>query len=95
MAEPPIAVLTASQLRTIVREAVEEALEEHDGQPPALLDRKRLALALGVSMPTLDRLRRKGLPTTWVVDAPRFELRAVLDWLAQLKRPKLRAVGGA
>lgn len=93
MAEP-IAVLTESQLRSIVREAVEAALEEHDGQPPALLDRKQLAQALGVSMPTLDRLRRKGLPTVWLVDAPRFELRAVLDWLGQLKRPKLRAVGG-
>lgn len=93
MAEP-IAVLTESQLRTVVREAVDAAFADHNGQPLALLDRQQLAHALNLSIPTVDRLRRKGLPTTWILEAPRFEMRAVLDWLAELKRPKLRAVGG-
>lgn len=88
-----LAVLRESDLVRIVRSAVEEVLAERDGMVPSLLDRQQLAQALGVSVPTVDRLRRKGLPTVWVVDAPRFELRGVLDWLAQLKRPKLRAVG--
>jgi hypothetical protein len=89
-----LVVLTEMQLRAIVRDEVEGALEAHAGHAEALLDRQQLAQALGVSVPTVDRLRRKGLPTVWVVDVPRFELRALLDWLAQLKRPRLRAVGG-
>jgi hypothetical protein len=46
-------------------------------KPPSLLDGQQVAKALGVSLHTVDRLRREGFPTTWIVDVPRFELRSV------------------
>ena len=66
--------------------------------PPAvepLGDREQTAAAVGVSLRTLDRLRRqKGFPELKVGSAPRFELGAVKRWLATRKRP-LRLVSGA
>ncbi len=62
---------------------------------PALLDRQALARALGVSLGTLDRLRREGLPTVRVCDSPRFLLSDVVDWLrCRHQDPPLRVVGG-
>jgi len=56
--------------------------EQVEREPlPALIDRATLARQLGVSIPTVDRLRRQGCPTVWVCDAPRFELPRVLDFL--------------
>jgi hypothetical protein len=46
-----------------------------------LLDRRGLAEALNVSLPTLDRLRRDGCPELLLGDAPRFEIERVLEWL--------------
>jgi hypothetical protein len=48
---------------------------------PTLLDRTQLAKALGCSLPSIDRLRREGLPQLTIGDAPRFELAPVLAWL--------------
>jgi hypothetical protein len=53
-----------------------------DRAEPALLDRAGLARALAISPASLDTLRRReGFPEIRVLDAPRFELAAVLEWL--------------
>lgn len=91
-----VVVTSPEQLRELITLAVAEALEAH--QPvdaPKLLDRARLALALGVSLPTLDALRREpSFPELRVGDAPRFELDRVLTWLRARQTPGLRLVGG-
>lgn len=48
---------------------------------PQLLDRAGLALALGVSVSTIDRLITKGCPFVWVLDSRRFEYEKVKAWL--------------
>jgi hypothetical protein len=79
-ANPLTVVTTPDQLKELVKEAVEEALDAHDGKP-ALLTRESLAQALSCSPGHVDNLRKQGLPTIWLRDAPRFDLVAVLDWL--------------
>lgn len=64
-----------------VVEGVVARLEEARAAPPVLLDRSELARALGISLSQLHKLRELGCPTVWIVEAPRFELAAVLDWL--------------
>ena len=79
----------ASTTETIVDGIVERIASEVESRiaallpepPPALLDRRGLAQFLGVSLPTVDKLRGEGCPTLWVVDSPRFEREAVLEWL--------------
>jgi hypothetical protein len=73
-------MIPADEVKTIVTRAVEEALAAHDGKP-ALLDRTGLARALTCSPSHVDNLRKKGLPTVFVGDAPRFVLTEVVDWL--------------
>lgn len=75
--------LTRGELEVLVREAVIEAVAavQDGGTAPALLDRQQLARALGVSERTLRRMRDLGLPTLWLIDSPRFELAAVLEWV--------------
>jgi hypothetical protein len=51
------------------------------GTVAALLDRRGIAEALSVGIDTVDKLRAQGLPTLWVIESPRFELAACLDWL--------------
>jgi hypothetical protein len=52
------------------------------GDAAKLLDRAGLSRALAVSVPTVDKLRRRpGFPTLWIMDAPRFDLGEVLTWL--------------
>lgn len=72
-----VAVIQTEQLKALVTEAVEEALAAHDGRP-ALLDRNALAHALSVSPSHVDVLRKRGLPTVRLGDAPRFDLVDVL-----------------
>jgi hypothetical protein len=48
---------------------------------PALLDTAGLARELRVSAPTIAKLRRNGCPVVWVIESPRYELAAVLDFL--------------
>jgi len=55
--------------------------EEPERPETVLLDRQRMARALDVSLPTLDRLRREGLPAVFIGDSPRFEIEAALAWL--------------
>lgn len=75
--------MSVADLRALVAEAVTEALAEHEpAEPPALLTTDQLRLALQVSRSTLYLLRERGMPTTYVLDSPRFQLAEVLAWLA-------------
>jgi hypothetical protein len=69
-------------LRTIVREALAELLPPPAApeRRPALLDRKAIATELGVSVATVDRLCRDGMPFVRLGDSKRFELARVLEW---------------
>lgn len=77
-----LVALSQEELARVVRESVETALSEHSGAP-ALLDRNGLARALTCSPGHVDNLRKKGMPTVWVGESPRFELAEVLAWLRQ------------
>jgi hypothetical protein len=77
-----LVALSAEDLSRAMRDAVLDALAEHDGRP-ALLDRTGLARALSCSPSHIDVLRKRGLPTVYVGEAPRFELGSVLTWLRQ------------
>lgn len=70
-------------IRSTVRSAVEEALADlAPADAPALLDRERMARKLCISVPTLDGLRKQGMPTIWITpEAPRFDVAAVVAWL--------------
>ena len=66
-------MLTADQLRQIVRDAIVEAFEAQKEDPPAqLLDRSGIARVLGLSTASIDKLRKRGLPSIRVGDVPRF-----------------------
>lgn len=82
-----LVVLRADELAAVVRAAVADALAEHEpSTAPSLLDREACARMLGVSLGTLDRLRREGLPRVPVGDVDRFEADAVLMWLRERAR---------
>ncbi|MBE7480224.1 MAG: hypothetical protein HS104_09600 [Polyangiaceae bacterium] len=99
-----LVTMTRAELRELVRGEVDSALAEALAgarKPPALLSRAALADALGISLPTVDRMRREqGFPQWGVVgEAPRFELAAVLGWLRRRgdaggDEPALRVVKG-
>ena len=85
--DPLLVTLTAGQLRSLVAEVVQAAVDDVARPPlPALLDREQIAAQLGCSLPTIDRLRREGMPTVFLGEAPRFELAMCLDWLRQRGR---------
>lgn len=88
MSDVRIITVTEEALATLVKQAVGQALSEHQGgeTKPVLLDRERLAAALGCTASHVDTLRREGLPVVWLGQAPRFELQAVLDWLRGRKK---------
>jgi hypothetical protein len=95
-----LVLVEPAELAELVRDAVVEALSAQPkaaSTPPALLDRKRLAEALDLSVAALDRVRAEpSFPELRIGDAPRFELDRVLEWLrAQSDGPALRVVGGA
>lgn len=82
MQHTPVIVATPEQLKGIVRDAVDAAFAERAQETaPTLLDRNGLARALGCSAGHVDSLRKLGLPTKWLGDAPRFLLSDVLSWL--------------
>jgi hypothetical protein len=78
-------------LEQVADRAVERAIERMSeiapalpAGPPPLLDRKGLAKALRVSVPTVDRLRREGLPTIYITsEAPRWRLEDAIGWLRE------------
>lgn len=77
-----VVVLTAAQLRELVRDAIVEALESQKDDPsPLLLDRNGIARALGLSTSSIDKLRKQGLPSIRVGDVPRFIAGDCIAWL--------------
>jgi hypothetical protein len=67
---------------TAIEELLKAILEAKAEPKPVLLDRSGLAVALNLSTKSLDKLRDEpGFPELRLLDSPRFELPAVLDWL--------------
>lgn len=66
-----------------IGERVESRLAERDDSDlrPVVVDRRGLAVALGCSVDTIDRLRREGIPRVRVGDTERYEIDRVLEWL--------------
>lgn len=81
-----IGQLTVEAFREIVRAEVKEALASCAAESPApctsLLARSGLALALGISLATVDRLVVDGCPHVIVSRTKRFDLARVQEWLA-------------
>lgn len=80
-------MIPADEVRALVTEAVQHALSEHDGKP-TLLDRTALARALSCSASHVDNMRRAGLPTVFLGEAPRFLLSDVLAWIKTQRSPE-------
>lgn len=79
-----VVLLTEHQVQALITEAVTAALAQLEtAPPPALLDRVGLARALQCSPSHVDALRRRGMPTVRLGDAPRFELAQCLSWLRE------------
>jgi predicted DNA-binding transcriptional regulator AlpA len=82
---PTLDVIFRAAVRDVVVEVLDEAIDRLGPRPvvvPALLDREGLANALGVSLPTVDKLKRKkDFPNIRVMDAPRFDLAEVRAFL--------------
>jgi len=76
-----VAALVSDLARAVADELESRGLAPAAAQCPALLDRRGLAHALGCGVDTIDRLRREGCPELTLGDAPRFEVKAVIDWL--------------
>ena len=79
------------RVRTAARDGARDALSGERNADPngpvALVDKKTLAHALGVSTASVDRLCREGLiPFVLVGDVRRFDLDAVRSALAERQR---------
>jgi excisionase family DNA binding protein len=74
--------LSEADLRQLVADVVQAAVDEVARPlPPALLDTEQLCHELGVSAPTVRRMRDEGMPVVRIGDVYRYELAAVLAWL--------------
>ena len=76
---------TAADLEAMIDRAVARAIAAHTSAtfaPSAvLLARSGLALALGCSVATIDRMDREGMPHTIVGRTRRYDLASVRAWL--------------
>lgn len=79
-----VLTLTADELRALIRDAVADALGAQ--RPARLLTPRELAAELGVSVDTIERRAREGLPHVLVGTRRRFDAGACRAWLAA--RPK-------
>lgn len=46
-----------------------------------MLTKKQLAIELNLSVPTIDRLMKEGMPYYKIMKSVRFDIDAVKDWL--------------
>ena len=68
----------------IVQEAVREELDRHftaERPRSRLRTRPKVLVELGISAPTLRKLRREGCPSVLVGTQTRFEVDAALAWI--------------
>jgi hypothetical protein len=73
-----VVMLTTDEFADLVRDVVAAEI----AKPVArVLDRAGLAAALAVSLPTIDRWRREGMPSIQRGEVYRFEIDRVLAWL--------------
>jgi predicted DNA-binding transcriptional regulator AlpA len=72
--------LTVAELKALVAEEVRVALAERRGAP-RLLTREQVCEALQISLSTIARLQREGMPCVRIYEAPRFELENVVAWM--------------
>lgn len=82
----PIVMLTRSQLRELVEDAVLSALDQYkQGEQPeqATLSGAALAQRIGVSRTKVHHLRHAGMPALKVGETYRFELKKCLEWLRE------------
>jgi len=80
---------------TRMEELLNAIVEARAEPKPVLLDRAGLAVALNLSTKSLDKLRDEvDFPELRLLDAPRFELDRVLEWL-RVRGTGLRLVGGS
>ncbi len=85
-----VVTLTEPQLVDLLRQAAQDgataaliAHAEQAAQLPRWLSRSQLGNALGISLPTVDRLTAAGMPCTRVGSHRRYHLPAVQAWLDQ------------
>jgi len=79
----PIVVMSPAELRALLAEVIAETASatSKPPEPAPLMDRHGLAQLLDVSLSTVDRLIREGVPRVYVGDAPRFDRERVMAWL--------------
>lgn len=71
----------AESIAARVLERIAALMPSERPDTPKLLDRAGLAIALDVSVSSVDRLIAKGCPCIWVLDSRRFEFDSVMAWL--------------
>lgn len=87
-----VILLTAEQLRALVREAVREEMRAAaaNDAAPEYLTRRQLAELLGCTTASIRNWEREGLPVVYAgAGSPRYARAAVTAWL---EGRKLRAV---
>jgi phage terminase Nu1 subunit (DNA packaging protein) len=63
--------------------------------PERFVDRRAMAELMGVSVNTIDRLRREGMPSvTWGLRTRRFRPSEALEWARQRGLDRRRATPG-
>jgi hypothetical protein len=75
----------AEIVRTVVRDEIRAALAERTAAT-AVLDRAGLAMTLGCSLASVDRLLREGVPCVRLGSDPRFVATDVVGWLRERGR---------
>jgi len=76
----------ARVLRPLIRHEMIEAIAEIEAarQPQATLKTvDQTCAALQTSRATLHKLRQQGLPTIMLLDSPRFDIEACVEWIRQ------------
>lgn len=74
--------LSVADLERMIESAVSRALEAQAPKPD-YLDRNGVAQELGISVATVARLMKLGMPHLRVGDSPRFRLADVQRWLEE------------
>lgn len=78
-----VVVVSITELREAIRDAVAEATEGKPRAGSRLLDRAALAEALSCSVAQVDKLRQQGMPCLYVGASPRFVFDDCVRWLSE------------